>query len=147
MRNRSPAIHAQEYLTLVARAYADRAGEPAPPAVRTNFVTLHHAAVGVKVQAWFRRHTASRVPELRVGVVFDTTDPATNARRSAAFAARFGAELRELAAEDWPGETGLDRRLMTAVATPAACDLRQVATDAAHLTSRYVRLVDRWAAG
>jgi hypothetical protein len=141
MRNRSPAIHAQHYLTLVARAYAGMAGEPAPPAVRCNFVTLHKHAVGVKVQAWFLRRTPSRVPELRVGVAFDLTDPDENARRSAAFAERFAAELRELGAEDWPGETGLDRRLMTAVPTPGGADLDQVTTEAAALARRYVHLM------
>ena len=143
MRNRTPAVHAQQYLTLVARAYADRAGQPAPPAVRTNFLTLHKHAVGVKVQAWFLRHTPTRVPELRVGVSFDLTDPAENARRSAAFAERFAAELRELGAEDWPGETGLDRRLMTAVPAAAGCDLARVADDAAALAIQYAELVTR----
>src|SRR5688500_4564151 len=102
-------MHANDYVDAVARAYvALRPGTSIPP-VRTNFVNLYKHCRGVKVQAWFRRReTASGLPELRVGVVFDLNDPGTNARRAAAFAGQFPAELRALGAEDWPGETGMD---------------------------------------
>lgn len=141
MRNRSPAIHAQHYLTLVARACAERAGEPPPPGVRTNFVTLYRHLPGVKVQAWFRRRTATRVPELRVGVVFDLNDEQENARRAEQFAARFPAELAALGAEDWPGETGLDRRLMTAVAVAGGYELDQATEESAALAAHYKDLL------
>jgi hypothetical protein len=141
MCNRSPAVHARQYLTLVARAYAAARGEAEPPPVRTNFVTLHKAAVGVRVQAWFRRRTEGKIPELRVGVAFDLNDEPANARRAAAFVERFAAGLAALAAEDWPGETGLDRRLMTALPAPAGCDVERVAEEAAALAGRYAGLL------
>src|SRR5687768_10763437 len=88
---RSTRPFAQDYLTLIARAYALRADRARlrraqssrelalPAVVRTNFLTLYKPRVGVKVQAWFVRNTPSKVPELRVGVSFDLTDRAANA--------------------------------------------------------------------
>ena len=143
MRNRSPAIHAQQYLTLVARAYTDAAGEPPPAAVRTNFVTLYRHAPGVKVQAWFRRRTESGVPELRIGVTFDLNDELENARRAEQFAARFPAELAALGAEEWPGETGLDRRLMTGVLLATTNTLDRVIAKAVMIAQHYAALIVR----
>lgn len=49
-----------------------------------------------------------------------------------------------IGAEDWPGETGLDRRLMTAVPVAAPCDVEQITVEAAELAARYVALLKQF---
>ena len=130
-------------MTLVARAFADRVGEPTPPApVRTNFVTLYKPRIGVKVQAWFRRFTPSKIPELRVGINFDAHRADANAAAGDAFAARFAPELAALGAENWPGEVENDRRYMTPLpCPPPGTDLTEITTRAAELAVQYVELL------
>jgi hypothetical protein len=144
MRPRSPAIFAYHYLDLVARAYADRAGEPAPPAVRCVYVTLFKPRIGVKVQAWFWRHNPRKVPELRIGINFDASAARVNALAGPAFAERYAAELHALGGEFWPSETNTDRRYMTPVPVPPVGeDLTEVTNRAAELAQRYVELLKK----
>ena len=143
MKSRLVAVPAQHYLTLVARAFADRVGEPTlPAAVRCNFVTLYKPRVGVKVQAWFVRHTPTKIPELRVGINFDAHRAEVNAAAGDAFAARCAAELRALGGERWESDTDNDRRYMTPLPVPPAGeDLNEFIRRAAELAGRYVELL------
>src|SRR5690349_13187696 len=69
-----PPVLARDFLTLIARAFAASRGAPAPPAVRTGYVTLYRPRVGVAVQADFRRVTPTKFPEVRIGVTFRADD-------------------------------------------------------------------------
>lgn len=138
------AIFAPQYLTLVANAYAAACGMPLPARpVRTNYVTLHKARVGVAVQASFRRITPSRFPELRVGVTFRFDNGPDNAREADAFAARFGKELEALGYEPWTSETDNDRRFTTRLMVPwAEEELPAFAQRAAELAAAYAKLIE-----
>ena len=137
-----PALLAPQYLTRIARAYAAAVGAPEPPATRANYVTLHKARVGVAVQAWFRRVTPSKFPEVRVGVTFRFDDGRANAAAAEAFASRFASDLNALGVEAWPSETNNDRRFTTPLPVPLpGQDLGPFVARGVELARGYVELL------
>jgi hypothetical protein len=139
----SSVIFAQDFLTLIARAFAASRGEPEPAAVRTGFVTLYRPRVGVAVQANFRRVTATKFPEVRVGVTFRADDGRVNARAADDLATRCAAELAALGYEPWPSETNNDRRFTTPLPVPPpGQDLTAFVGRAVELARGYVELIN-----
>jgi hypothetical protein len=137
------ALLAPQCLTMIARAYAAARGQPEPRATRANYVTLHKARVGVAVQAWFRRTTPTKFPEVRIGVTFRFDDGRANAQAADAFEKRFAQELSALGVEPWPSETNNDRRFTTPLPVPLpGDDLTPFLARAVQLARGYVELLN-----
>jgi hypothetical protein len=147
----TPRPLGREYVDLVVRAFAarmsspksDGAGKPAPPVARFHSAMLFKLHPGVSVQVWFTRNTPSKIPALRVGVVFDTNRREANASIGDAFFARYASELTALGAEHWRSDSDNDRRYMTPLPCAAGTNLSDLAKHAATLAAHYVELLKR----